>query len=232
MVHSSSTSLVATLTLAGRTWGEVRRLDGFDKKRHSVPDQVNGATQAFLAKLCGQEIAEEGEAFFRSCRSVFGYKRRDLSLSIGTGTALLETKDFALELRCELDAEDPSRYFIESELTRVAGRDLLESDELAEAIGPRFDRLRLGIAGSLSVAAVIDAVEDDESGDLSVDYPSDCSMCAVRIEEVDAEIVVDGSTVELRFPRLATGANLIAAYDEIGGRFAEAPGLQALRAHF
>lgn len=228
MNQTRSGSIISSLTLAGRVWGEVRRLEGFDKKRHTLPDKVNGATQAFLAKLCSREIEEDGEALFQRCRKAFGYRRKDLSLSAGNGHAQLETKDFQLELRCDFDPDDPSRYYVETEVTRAASRDLLESAPFSEAIGDRFDRLRCGLGPGVSVAAVIDAVEEDASGELAIDYPSDCSQCEVRIGGVNGLVVVDGMSLEVRYPRLASAGELMAGFERIGERFAAADGLGIL----
>ncbi len=208
-----------SLALVGRVWGEVRKLPAFDKKRHRVPDQANPATQAFLEKLCEQELVEEAEALFQASRRSFGYKRRDLSLEAGAGFARLETRDFVLELRYELDAEDPSNYSLETSLTSAASRDLLESEVFDAAIGSRFDRLRCGLRGKVSVEATIDALEDDESGDIEADYPSDCAYCVARIGGMDAEIFLDGTLLEIRFPRLSSAGDLLLAFEAIGDRF-------------
>lgn len=198
----------------------MRRLAGFDRKRHRVPDQVNAATQAFLARLCEDELAEACEAMFQAARDILGYKRKDISLSLGAGAGRLESKDFALELRYFLNEEEPSRYVAETELASAAGLDLLESAAFDAVVGSRFDRVRCGLRGSVSVEAVIDAVEADESGDLSVEYPSSCAECSVRIDGVDAEVVIDGVTLEARIGRMSTAGELLRVFAASRGRFA------------
>ena len=228
MAGSKQGSVLRSLSLVGRVGGEVRHLAGFDRKRHTVPEQANGTTQAFLAKLCAGDLAGEAEGLFRQARERFGYKRREISLAVDGGVARLEAKDFVLELRCELEAAEPSRYFFETELTQVGSRDLLDTEAFGAAIGRRFDRLRCGFRLGASVEAVIDAVEADETGDLTVDYPSSCAECSVRIEGMDAEIVVTGAMLEVRFRRLATAGELLQAFESVGERFAASPGLADL----
>ncbi|EDY81834.1 hypothetical protein VDG1235_1454 [Verrucomicrobiia bacterium DG1235] len=228
MKEDSRKGIVNSLMIVGRTRGEVRRLAAFDKKRHSVPDRVCGATQAFLEKLCEEELTEEAEAIFQSAREHFGYKRREISLSVGSGFARLDAKDFVLELRYELDEEDPGDYVVEICVREVASRDLLESGPFQASVGSRFDRLRCGLQGTVSVEAVIDAVEDDESGETRVDYPSDCSSCTVRIDGVAGEVFVDGAILEVRFGKLASAAALMEAFDRIGEYVLEAAGLGGL----
>ncbi len=225
MKKDDAIKVVSSLAIVGRTRGEVRRLAAFDKKRHTVPDRVCGATQAFLEKLCEEELTEDAEAIFQAAREQFGYKRREISLNVGAGFARLETKDFALELRYELDDEDPSDFVLETCVKDVASRDLLESEPFNASIGRRFDRLRCGLAGQVSVESVIDAVEDDESGGARVDYPSDCSSCTVRIEGVSGEIFVDGAVLEVRYGKLTTAGALLEVFERIGAPFLESAGL-------
>lgn len=228
MTDGGAKGLIRTLAIVGRTRGEVRRLAGFDKKRHTVPDRVCGATQAFLEKICEGELAEEAEALFQSAREQFGYKRREISLDLGSGCARLETGDFVLELRYELDEDDPSEYVLETSVREVASRDLLESAAFNGAIGSRFDRLRCALAGGFSVESVIDAVEEDGSGSLAVDYPSDCSSCLVRIEGVAGEVFVDGAVLEVRFGKQVSAACLLETFERIGEQVFVSAGLEDL----
>lgn len=210
-----------SLAIVGRTRGEVRRLAGFDKKRHSVPDRVCGATQGFLEKLCELELGEQAEELFQAVRDQFGYKRREITLNVGSGFARLETKDFALELRYELDEEDAADYVLETSVGEVASRELLESGPFNGSIGNRFDRLRCTLAGQVSVESVIDAVEADETGLVRVEYPSDCSSCTVRIEGMPGEVYIDGAVLEVRYGKLTSAAALMGAFESVGERLFE-----------
>ncbi|MBD5780797.1 hypothetical protein IEN85_14955 [Pelagicoccus sp. NFK12] len=225
MKEVGARGLVRSLAIVGRTRGEVRRLAAFDKKRHTVPDRVCGATQAFLEKLCEEELSEEAEALFQAARERFRYKRKEISLSVASGLARLETKDFVLELRYELDEEEPAEYVVETSVKDVASRDLLESAAFNAAVGPRFDRLRCALSGQVSVERVIDAVEEDESGETQVDYPSDCSSCTVRIEGVLGEVYVDGAVLEVRYGKLTAAGVLMETFERLGTQFLEAAGL-------
>lgn len=228
MSESQSESALASLSLVGRVWGEVRRLAAFDKKRHTVPDGVNAATSAFLGKLCTDEITENGEELFQAARQHLGYKRKEVSLMADAGMAQLKAKDFMLEIRCELDEEDSSQYYIETEVKKVASKDLLEDAAFTAVVGSRFDRLRIELKGRVSVEAVIDAVEENGSGDLNVNFPSDCSSCTVRIDGLDADVFIDGRVLEVRYGRLTTAAALVAAFEGMSGYFQESVELMDL----
>ena len=225
MTDVSANGLIRSLSIVGRTRGEVRRLAAFDKRRHSVPDRVCGATQAFLEKLCEAELAEEAEELFQAAREQFGYKRREISLDLGAGFGRLETKDFILELRYELDEEEPSEFVVETTVREVASRDLLGSAPFNGSIGSRFDRLRCVLSGEFSVESVIDAVEEDESGSLVVRYPSDCSSCLVRIDGVAGEVFLDGAVLEVRFGKQVSAGRLLETFERIGDQVFVSAGL-------
>jgi len=71
------------------------------------------------------------------------------------------------------------------------------------------------------VEAVIDAVEARGGEDgLAVNYPSDCRHCAIVVDGVDAEVICDGATLEMRFPRPASPAELVAAFAAVRSAFA------------
>ncbi|HLP24327.1 MAG TPA: hypothetical protein VK477_01525, partial [Acidobacteriota bacterium] len=95
---TSSASPVSRISFVGRSSGAVKNLGGFRKQHHTLPDAVNAATTAFLAKLCAGELAEEGEAIFQRVRAAFGYKRAELSLDVATPHAVLTARDFVFEI--------------------------------------------------------------------------------------------------------------------------------------
>ena len=69
--------------------------------------------------------------------------------------------------------------------------------------------------------AVIDAVEAlGKESQLTVAYPSDCGHCVLSVEGVGAEVVCDGATLEMRFPKNAAPQELIAAFAAVSSAFA------------
>src|ERR1035437_818232 len=91
-------AFVQHVRFVGRAGGLVKALQGFKKSHHTVPDAVNAATSAFLAKLCAEELAEEAERFFQGARTTFGYKRKEITLDVTSPNAMLSAKDFTFEL--------------------------------------------------------------------------------------------------------------------------------------
>ncbi|MDP1581379.1 MAG: hypothetical protein Q8M02_13990, partial [Candidatus Didemnitutus sp.] len=65
MADALPSSIVACITFTGRSGGAVKSLGGFRKKHHRVPDLVNATTNAFLGKICAEELTERAEKMFQ-----------------------------------------------------------------------------------------------------------------------------------------------------------------------
>lgn len=212
---------VSHISLTGHGRGAVKALAGFRKQHHTVPDAVNAATTAFLGKLCAMELAAEGERHYQRARQAFGYRRTDLALEVTTPAAVLTTKDFTLELAYALAKDDPASYEITRTLHSLRDGALLEQPEFDELFAAMFTGVSFGLTKGARVEAVIDAVEArGGAGGLAVTYPSDCRHCVLTVAGVDAEVVCDGATLELRFPRAGSPRELVAAFAAVRSAFA------------
>jgi len=213
-------STLAALSLSGRGEGVVKRLRGFRKDRHTVPDAVNNATQAFFARLCADELAEEAETWFQRAKAGFGYKRRDLSLDLGPGSAVLTAKDFTLELHWALAEGDPASYTTTRTLRNFQAADFVLSPASDAVFTGAFTDIVFTLARGVSVEAVIDAVEDlPDTSSLAVHYPADCSECTLRVPDVSAEVRCTGATLELVFPHAGSPRELIEEFGRVRSAF-------------
>ncbi len=199
----------------------MKNLGGFRKQHHTLPDAVNAATSAFLAKLCAGELAEEGEAMFQRVRTAFGYKRAELSLDVATPHAVLTAKDFAFEIDYALSESEPTEFVVARTLHSLASPDVLERPALDEIFAAAFGAIVFGLGKGVRVDAVIDAVEELPPGaPLQVNYPSNCAHCVLSVDGVAAEVMCDGSTLEMRFPRNGSPRELAREFLAVRAAFA------------
>jgi hypothetical protein len=211
---------VTRISLTGRSHGAVKSLGGFRKQHHTVPDAVNAATSAFLGKLCAAELTAEGEQYYQRARQMLGYKRTDLALDVASPVAVLTTKDFTLELAYGLMKADPATYEIVRTLHSLRDSGLVARPEFNQLFPALFTGIVFGLTKGVKVEAVIDAVEASGSGKgLTVSYPSDCRHCVLRVAGVAAEVICDGATLEMRFPRPGSPAGLVAAFAAVRSAF-------------
>ncbi len=215
-------SKISGVRLTGSTSGAVKSLRGYDKSRHSLPDAVNAATTAFLARLCAAELAEEAESMFQRARAALGYKRAGITLDVGSGLATLTTRDFCWELSYGLEATDPARYGVTRCLHSLRSFDLVRTQPFDHLFAGAFDTVAFDLARGVRVDAVVDAIEalDPESdGALRVDYPSDCSRCTIVAPGVDARVECDGATLALKLPRAGSPAHCLEQFSALRSAF-------------
>ncbi|HEY0864133.1 MAG TPA: hypothetical protein VGD97_08520 [Lacunisphaera sp.] len=218
---ASSNPFVSRISLVGRSTGRVKNLAGFRKQHHTVPDAVNAATTAFLGKLCAAELGEEAEGFFQRSKAAFAYRRTDLNLEVTSPTAVLTAKDFTLELAYALEQADAAGYEVTRTLHGLREGGLVARPEFNELFAAMFTGIVFGLAKGVKVEAVIDAVEARGGEDgLAVNYPSDCRYCVLLVDGVAAEVICDGVTLEMRFPKPGSPAELVEAFAAVRSAFA------------
>jgi len=209
------------VSFVGRSGGVVKSLGGFRKQHHTLPDAVNAATSAFLAKLCAGELAEEGESLFQRVRAAFGYKRAELALDVASPQAVLTARDFTFEIGYALDERAPEEFIVTRTLHSVVAPEVIERPELTELFAGAFGGMVFGLGKGVSVEAVIDAVEDLPGGAaLTVTYPSSCAHCVLRVDGVAAEVICDGTTLEMRFPKNGAPSELAREFLAVRAAFA------------
>ncbi len=213
-------SIVAAIGFVGRGGGLVKALSGYRKGFHTIPDAANDATNAFLAKVGEKELADEAEALFQAVRAALGYKRKELSLSVGGGLAVLTAKDFAVEIGYAIEEERPERYVVTTRMRELKSAELARTESFAAVFAGKFSEIVFGLRKSASVEAVVDAIEALEGeGGLSVTYPSDCSECEIRVEGVDAHVRCTGSELGMVFPRAGAPGELIDGFAAVREAF-------------
>jgi hypothetical protein len=214
-------SYIRRVRLLGQSEGEVRRLAGFRKGRHAVPDAITPTTQAFLARLCAEELAAEAEGTFQAARAALGYKRRELTLEVSSPHAVLAARDFTVEWEYAFAPTDPERWQMTRSLQEVRRDEVMRLPAFNELLSGWFSAIEFGLGRGVRVEAVIDAVEDgDGAGGLRVDYPSDCRHCLLRVDGVPATVRCDGMCLTLEFERPGAPAELIEAFGAVRAAFA------------
>ena len=216
----ATSPFISRISLVGRDSGRVKALAGFKKQHHTVPDAVNAATEGFLAKLCAAELAAEAEQFYQRAKTAFGYKRTELALAVSSPVAVLTAKDFTLEITFALQADDPSSYTITRTLHSLRETEGAAQPQLNDVFAAGFSGIIFGLVKGVPVEAVIDAVEARGGEDgLAVNYPSDCQHCVITVDGVKAEVICDGATLEMRFPRAGSPAELVEAFTAVRTAF-------------
>lgn len=212
---------VSQISLVGRSGGAVKSLGGYKKQHHTLPDAVNASTTAFLGKLCSGELSAEGEDFYQRAKAALGYKRTDLTLEVTSPTAQLTAKDFVFELAYALVQTEPSQYTVSRTLHGLRREGLVGRPEFEQLFAGVFSGIIFALTKGARVEAVIDAIEAlGGESPLTVSYPSDCRHCVLAVDGVGAEVVCDGATLEMQFPKNGSPQELMAAFIAVRSAFA------------
>jgi hypothetical protein len=212
-------SIIAEIAFIGRGGGQVKTLRGFKKGHHTVPDDANATTNAFLGKICAGELGDEAETLFQAVRTGLGYKRKDVTLSVASPLAVLTAKDFTVEILYALSEGEAARYTTSTTLGRLRSTDLARTPEFAAVFARRFTELSFGFRKSARVESIVDAIEAVEEGGLTVSYPSDCSECEISIPDVEARVRCTSAALDIVFPRAAGPAELIEQFATVRNAF-------------
>ncbi|MES1194469.1 MAG: hypothetical protein ABUL65_01155, partial [Opitutus sp.] len=103
-------------------------------------------------------------------------------------------------------------------LHSLSGGGLVERAEVEDLFARMFEGMVFDLTKGTQVEAVIDAVEAQAgAGGLTVSYPADCRHCVLAVAGVTAEVVCDGATLEMRFPRPGSPRELVAAFAAVLG---------------
>ncbi len=221
--------VVAGISFVGRGGGWVKDLAGFKKGHHTLPDAANATTNAFLGKICAQELTDEAEKLFQDVRTGLGYKRPQIALSVTSPLAMLGAKDFSVEIFYALEERDPARYTATTTLRGLMNVELTRTTEFARIFAGRFTEISFALKKGAKVEAVIDAVEELELGDgLTVTYPSDYRDCTIAVDGVDATVRCTGAALEVVFPKAGGPAELIEQFAAVRDAFRISKGLSGL----
>ncbi len=221
--------VISSIAFVGRTGGQVKSLTGFKKGHHTLPDAANAVTNAFLGKVCEAELADEAERLFQAARAGLGYKRKDVTLSVTSPLAVLTAKDFAVEIFYALEERDPSRYAVTTTLRDLLDAGIARREEFSRIFARKFAEISFALSKGARVEAIVDAIEAlNGEGGLSVQYPSDCRDCVIRVDGVEAETRCTGATLEVIFPRGRAPAELINAFAAVREAFQISKALRGL----
>jgi hypothetical protein len=221
MTGELPSSIVAGISFVGRGGGLVKSLVGFKKGHHTLPDAANATTNAFLGKICAGELTAQAEKFFQAARTELGYKRKEISLTVASPSAVLTAKDFTLEIFYALEERAPERFAITSTLQHLKNAELARTDEFERVFAGMFSEVSFALRKGARVEAVIDVIEAlGEEGGIAVSYPSDCSECIIQVPGVEAQVRCSGASLEIMFPRCGSPRDLIDGFAAIRKAFA------------
>ena len=208
--HEPITTPMGRASFLGETRGTIKELSGY-RKGYRLPDLGDPRADEFIQKAGATELHEAGEALFQRIKDVFGYKRKEISLS-QEGAASIQTVDFCVHLSLVADPDNNRHYLMSTEVTDFIEPDVLQGPQFADVFNQHFDRLVFEFPTQADIEEVIDRVEDlDQPDRVTVSYPSDASECTVSLVGFTSKLLFDTNRLTLIGPQKLPVSDLVHA---------------------
>ena len=126
--------------LEGTETGEIRRLQGFTRGFHTVPNEASNSAEAWCQRLLAERVAEELQGLYEASRNALNVRRKDVRKADDTGTGDLDTAAFRYSIVTGQNPDDPAEYIIRRRLELREGWDVHRA-AIDEIFGNEFDHL-------------------------------------------------------------------------------------------
>lgn len=192
-----------TVALVGERIDRVRDLAGF-RISHRIPDAVNDFTEAFVAGIAAAQIDADLETVYGKLRDQFRFKRADVTVSPpADGRGSIATPYFDYAVIVSLNSSDPSQVIWRRQISEIREPGRVLSDPFAAVFGSMFNTVEIAPPQPIDLGALIDRVENLESGQITLAYDKDATWCRVCVSGIDGEMEITARTLSLvqRNPR-------------------------------
>lgn len=155
--------------------GRIASLPGFNKRlKHFIPDRVNDAASAFVARLMEETVAEEMQSLYDLVKETFQLRRKGISREDDVGQGSLDTDWFRFSIEAKQDASDASGYVLVRRLELREGAEA-RLEEIDSVFGGMFSRIVVQQRGApAGFDELVDQLEDvaEASGGSVRDEPA------------------------------------------------------------
>lgn len=176
--------------LRGTDGGRIRRLRGFIKGSHHEPDRHSSAAESFVRKAGESDLEERAETLFRTIRTHFQLKRKDLAYSCEGGTAIITTPHFTVTLWIDQDPEEACSYQIGIEVGALSSRSTVLGPEFIEVFRYHCDTVLIDFTRTIDLEKTIDRLEESDRLAPLLNYAADASWLTLNVPEPAIELKI------------------------------------------
>lgn len=192
--------------------GDIRKLSGFKKRFHHVPEDVNHRAAGFVASIAEQELSSDLESMFTAIRDAFAYKRKDVDLrGPRDGSGTIDTPHFTYSVSITQNPEEAAEYLLKREITDIKDPAIVFSDEFNDCFDGMFDTLEFHFGKQIEIKEVIDALE--EAG-VKVYYDSAFTSVRLSLPSFPMQIELDEGSLRFLHPAAQPPRELVATLKE------------------
>ena len=226
MSGTTQRAVLIRAALRGSTSLPIRSLRGFDKRKgHAVPTSADDRTSRWVGELAEAEVREGIDSMFAQIQQEFGFKRREVTVTLDGGDGSILTPDFGYGVAASQSADAPANALLTRVLEDITDLQLLESEAFQTVFGPWFDHVELHLSDALDIEAIIDQIEEDDDTPVQRQYPVDCSHCTLWVQGEPWCVRLQGQSLTIHFDKKVTPRVLLAGYMACLGSLRTSPSL-------
>lgn len=159
----------------------IKDLKGFSKG-HTLPVGRSTSTRRFIHRIAEEDLKADIEQTYQRMREHLGFKRRQLEASVEDGAGVIRTPKFSYSIKVLTDSDTDERVVWRRELSGFRDPQLLRGTEFQKAFGKLFSSLVFEFRKTISVANLIDALEEEDRPGVQVKCASDASWGEIAIK--------------------------------------------------
>jgi hypothetical protein len=212
-MSAAENNSVLNVALVSEQSALVRMLSGFRKKNHTVPDECNYRTQAFVGKLAYEEIAADLDSRFAQFRKDLGFKRLDLKVSEpDSGLGAISTPWFDYRITITQASDDPQSAVFRRQVSDFRDTKAMLSSEFATVFGTLFNSVEFEPPEPIDIEAFIDSLEDRGDSDLTLEFDRTSTWCQIATPRIPGTLSVETDCIALITAQPELPARLLEAF--------------------
>ncbi len=213
MMSNSPSAEASNAHLVGTRPGSVKNLLGFRKGVHKIPAILpDNMYERQFAGICAPDIEKLGLELFEKLRTARGYKRKEINLAVNSPDATITTSDFILDLSYAPDPADPGDYQLTYDLHNIRDITIFADGSLDAVFSGVFNRVSFTFARAITVADLIDELEEKPGVSAGLRYPPDCGEVVMQLPGLIGQVRVTSRELEVVSPAGTSPAGLVKSF--------------------
>jgi hypothetical protein len=210
------------ISLVVRQTVPVRRLPGFAKAKHRVPDVQDRRAQEFVARLGWNLVRRDLDAAFAGLRSVMGLKRRQLEVTESDeGFGTIQTPHFLYSNSVSQSEVDASLAIWQRELSRIVSAEVIRSENCNRLFAEVFDTIEFVPARPISLEKLVDHIEELGDDRVHADYDRGLTYCQLSIDQLAVTIHVQRESFCVAHPAPTGPGELLRCLQDLQHRLVD-----------
>ncbi len=175
-----ATIIIKDSSLVGESFGRVRDLSGFVKPKFALTSH-NSWEQSFIQKAGEGEVATRATEIVDKLRSLFRYKRKDLSFTNLGSVASIKVPDFDVNITLAQDPDAADKYVLRTEVASFHRPEVIDDPNFIEVFAEYCNKVVIDLGQKIDLASKIDEIEEIDSLVDHLKYDPDCTEFTLRI---------------------------------------------------